>query len=127
MNEQKVLLIDSNIMDVLRAERSLSAAGFVVARLTTPNGALAKIEFERPDALLLDITMSRLNVQELLDGVKSDPALEDLVVVLFSDLDATTLQAMCVDHDMHGYYSKSMDIDRVGEFLQQFYAEGEEP
>ncbi len=127
MNEQKVLLIDSNIMDVLRAERSLSAAGFLVARLTTPNGTLAKIEYERPDALLLDITMSRLNVQELLDGVKSDPSLEDLVVVLFSDLDAGTLQSMCVDHDLHGYYSKSMDIDRVGEFLQQFYAEDEEP
>ena len=127
MNEQKVLLIDSNIMDVLRAERSLSAAGFLVARLTTPNGTLAKIEYERPDALLLDITMARLNVQELLDGVKSDPSLEDVVVVLFSDLDAGTLQSMCVDHDLHGYYSKSMDIDRVGEFLQQFYAEGEEP
>ena len=127
MNEQKVLLIDSNIMDVLRAERSLSAAGFLVARLTTPNGTLAKLEYERPDALLLDITMARLNVQELLDGVKSDPSLEDLVVVLFSDLDAGTLQSMCVDHDLHGYYSKSMDIDRVGEFLQQFYAEGEEP
>ncbi len=127
MNEQKVLLIDSNIMDVLRAERSLSAAGFLVARLTTPNGTLAKIEYERPDALLLDITMARLNVQELLDGVKSDPSLEDVVVVLFSDLDAGTLQSMCVDHDLHGYYSKSMDIDRVGEFLQQFYAEDEEP
>ena len=127
MNEQKVLLIDSNIMDVLRAERSLSAAGFLVARLTTPNGTLAKLEYERPDALLLDITMARLNVQELLDGVKSDPSLEDLVVVLFSDLDAGTLQSMCVDHDLHGYYSKSMDIDRVGEFLQQFYAEDEEP
>ena len=62
MNEQKVLLIDSNIMDVLRAERSLSAAGFLVARLTTPNGTLAKIEYERPDALLLDITMARLTV-----------------------------------------------------------------
>ena len=127
MNEQKVLLIDSNIMDVLRAERSLSAAGFLVARLTTPNGTLAKLEYERPDALLLDITMARLNVQELLDGVKSDPSLEDLVVVLFSDLDAGTLQSRCVDHDLHGYYSKSMDIDRVGEFLQQFYAEDEEP
>lgn len=127
MNEQKVLLIDSNIMDVLRAERSLSAAGFLVARLTTPNGTLAKLEYERPDALLLDITMARLNVQELLDGVKSDPSLEDVVVVLFSDLDAGTLQSMCVDHDLHGYYSKSMDIDRVGEFLQQFYAEDEEP
>lgn len=126
MNEQKVLLIDSNIMDVLRAEKSLQSAGFAVARLTTPHGALAKMEYERPDALLLDITMPRLNVQELLDGVKSDPMMQDIVVVLFSDLDAGTLQAMCVDHDIHGYYSKSMDIDRVGAFLQQFYAEGDE-
>lgn len=126
MNEQKVLLIDSNIMDVLRAEKSLAGSGFAVSRLTTPHGALAKIEYERPDALLLDITMPRLNVQEVLDGVKSDPSMQDLVVVLFSDLDAATLQAMCVDHDIHGYYSKSMDIDRVGAFLQQFYAEGDE-
>ena len=47
------------------------------------------------------------------------------VVVLFSDLDAPTLQAMCMDNDIHGYFSKSMDIRRIGEFLEQFYA-GEE-
>lgn len=119
---RKVLILDSNILDVIEAESRLAAAGFVVSKLASPNGALAKIEYERPDILLLDITMARLNVQEILDGLRADPVLEEIVVVLFSDLDAPTLQAMCMDNDIHGYFSKSMDIRRIGEFLEQFYA-----
>ena len=119
---RKVLILDSNILDVIEAESRLIAAGFVVSKLASPNGALAKIEYERPDILLLDITMPRLNVQEVLDGLRADPVLEEIVVVLFSDLDAPTLQGMCMDNDIHGYFSKSMDIRRIGEFLEQFYA-----
>ncbi len=123
MSNRKVLIIDSNILDVLRAEKTLQAAGFSVGRLTTPHGALAKIEYEQPDVLLLDVTMPRLNVQEILGGLRADASFEDVVVVLFSDLDAPTLQSMCVDHDIHGYFSKSMDIEKVGTFLRQFYDE----
>lgn len=122
---RRVLILDSNILDVIEAEDRLKSAGFTVSKLASPNGALAKIEYERPDILLLDITMPRLNVQEVLDGVRADPDLEDIVVVLFSDLDAPTLQSMCMDNDIHGYFSKSMDIRRIGEFLEQFYAEGD--
>ena len=120
---RKVLIIDSNILDVLEAEERLLAAGFGCSKLASPNGALAKIEYEHPDILLLDITMPRLNVQEILDGLRADPVLEEIVVVLFSDLDAPTLQAMCMDNDIHGYFSKSMDIRRIGEFIEQFYAD----
>lgn len=123
VTSRKVLILDSNLLDVLAAEEQLVAAGFGVTRLTSPHGALAKVEYERPDILLIDVTMSRLNVQEILDGVRNDPALEEMIVVLFSDLDAPTLQAMCVENDIHGYFSKTMDITRIGEFLDQFYEE----
>ena len=123
---RKVLILDSNIMDVLEAEDRLTGAGCQVARLTSPNGALAKIEYERPDILLLDITMPRLNVQEILEGLRADTRLEEIVVVLFSELDAPTLQAMCIDNDIHGYFSKSMDIQRIAEFLEKFYEPSDE-
>lgn len=111
-------------MDVLEAESRLVSAGYTVSRLTSPHGALAKIEYERPDILLLDITMPRLNVQEILAGLRADAEMEEIVVVLFSDLDAPTLQQMCVDNDIHGYFSKSMDIKRIAEFINQFYEDG---
>lgn len=122
---RRVLILDSNVLDVIEAESRLVTAGFSVSKLASPNGALAKVEFVRPDILLLDITMPRLNVQELLDGIRADAQLAGTVIVLFSDLDAPTLQSMCVDNDIHGYFSKSMDVRRIGEFLEQFYAEAE--
>lgn len=123
---RKVLIIDSNLLDVLSAEDNLKEAGYQVIKLTSPNGALAKVEYEMPDILLLDITMPRLNVQEILEGLRADANLEDIVVVLFSDLDAPTLQAMCVENDIHGYFSKSMNIARIAQFIDQFYAEDDD-
>jgi len=123
LSGRKVLIIDNNLMDVLAAEQRIKEVGFDVSRLTSPHGVLAKIEYDQPDVLLLDVTMPRLNVQEILDGLRADPVLDEIVVVLFSDLDAPTLQAMCIDNDIHGYFSKSMDVSQIGAFIAQFYAE----
>lgn len=123
MQPRKVLILDDNILHVMRAARSLEANGYSVVRMSSPNGALAKIEFERPEVLLLELKMSRLHVDGLLDKLRQNPDLEDLIVVLFSDLEADVLQQYCIDHDIHGYYCKSMDIDAVGDFLDNFYEE----
>lgn len=126
MTGRSVLIIDSNLLDVLKVEKHLVKGGFVVSKLTGANGVLARIEYERPEVVLLDITMPRLNVQDVLDALRSDPQLEDIVVVLFSDLDGPTLQAMCQENNIHGYFSKSMDVALIGQFLDQFFVEDEE-
>jgi CheY-like chemotaxis protein len=112
-------------MDVLKVEKHLIRDGFTVSKLTGANGALARIEYERPDVVLLDITMPRLNVQDVLDALRSDEELEDVVVVLFSNLDGPTLQAMCQENNIHGYFSKSMDMTRIGQFIDQFFVDDE--
>ncbi len=118
---RKVMILDDNILDVMKAERALKAEGYEVVRMSTPSGAQAKIDFEEPEILLIDVTMARLNTQVFLENLRSLEAHEDLIVVLFSDLDAETLQEWCVDNDIHGYYCKSMDITRVPQFLDNFY------
>lgn len=125
MAGRRVLIIDSNLMDVLKVEKHLIRDGFTVSKLTGANGALARIEYERPDVVLLDITMPRLNVQDVLDALRSDEELEDVVVVLFSNLDGPTLQAMCQENNIHGYFSKSMDMTMIGQFIDQFFVEDE--
>ena len=117
---RKVLLIDNNLMDVLASEEALKGAGFEVERLTSPAGAVAKLEYVNPDFVLLDITMPRLNADEFLQNVRLLPRDEETVVVLFSALDADLMQQMCVDNDIHGYFCKSMGIPKVGEFLERF-------
>lgn len=120
-SSRKVMILDDNILDVMQAERALNAGGYDVVRMSTPSGALAKLDFERPEILLLDVTMKRLDIQQFLGTIQASVDHEDLIVVLFSDLDAETLQQWCVDNDIHGYYCKSMDIDQVPAFLDNFY------
>jgi PleD family two-component response regulator len=120
---KKVLIIDENILDVMEAEKHLRSAGYEVAKLASPHGCVAKIDYEKPDILLIDISMARLNAQSLFEALHESPDHEELIVVLFSDLDAENLRAICVEHDFHGYFCKSMGIDQIARFLDNFYEE----
>lgn len=123
VSDRKVLIIDENILDVIEADKALRAAGYDVVKLASPAGCVAKLDYERPDILLIDISMARLNAQELFDDVRANPDHEDLIIVLFSDLDAETLQSICLEHDFHGYFCKSMGTHQIGAFLDNFYEE----
>jgi DNA-binding NarL/FixJ family response regulator len=123
---RKVMILDDNILDVMNTERYLRGAGYQVIKMSTPSGALAKLEYENPEILLLDITMNRLNVQGFLQSLQGEGHHDDLIVVILSDLDAETLQKYCMENDIHGYYCKSMDITKLPEFLDNFYEDDEE-
>ena len=118
---RKVMVLDDNIMDVMKAEKHLTAGGYEVVTLTSPNGALSKIDYERPEILLLDFEMPRLNVADLLETLRTNDDFDDLVIVLYSDMDAEKLQKICIDNDINGYYCKSMDVTKIAGFLDQFY------
>ncbi len=118
---RKVMVLDENILDVMEAEKHLTEGGYDVVSLSSPNGALSKIDYERPEILLLDITMPRLNVADLLESLRASEEYEDLVIVLFSDMDAEQLQKLCIENDINGYFCKSMDVTQIAAFLDNFY------
>ena len=120
-SSRKVMVLDDNIMDVMKAEKYLTSGGYEVVTLTTPNGALSKIDFERPEILLLDIEMPRLNATDLLETLRASEEYDDLVIVLYSDMEAEKLQKLCIENDINGYFCKSMDVSQIGAFLDNFY------
>ncbi len=118
---RKVMVVDENVLDVMKTEASLRRGGYDVVKMSTPSGVSAKLDYERPEILLLDVTMARLNVGALMDELRAAPEHAELIVVLLSDLDAEVLQQWCREYDIHGYYCKSMDLTRIAEFLDNFY------
>ena len=123
---RKVMLLDEDLIQVMKAEKHLLAAGYEVVSLTSANGVLSKVDYERPDILLLDIEMRRLNATDLLATLRASEDYEDLVIVLFSDLGADQLQKLCIENDINGYFCKSMDVSQIGEFLNNFFEYGED-
>jgi PleD family two-component response regulator len=117
------MILDHNILDVMEVENHLASSDFEVVALSSPNGVLSKIDYEQPEILLLDLSMPRLNIEELLETLHQSEEYEELVIVLFSDLEAETLQEFCIENDINGYFCKSMDVSQIGDFLDNFYEE----
>ena len=118
---RKVLILDADIMIVMEVEECLEQGGYDVVHLSSPSGAISKIEYEEPEVLLLDIEMDRLNTDDLLQTLQAGPNFEEMVVVAFSDMDADELQEFCMANQLNGYFCKSMDISQIAEFLDNFF------
>lgn len=118
---RKVLVLDDNLLDVMEVEEHLEAGGYTVVTLSSPNGVISKIDYEEPEILLMDLQMPRLDIEELLDTLRGAREYEDLVIVLFSDMDAEKLQQFCIENDINGYFCKSMDVSQIADFLDNFY------
>lgn len=118
---RKVLILDDNIIDVMEVEEYLEQGGYEVVHLSSPNGAISKIEYEAPEILLLDINMDRLNTDEVLGTLCETSDFDDMVIVAYSDMEADELHQFCVDNELNGYFCKSMDVSQIAEFLDNFY------
>ena len=116
----KVLIVDEDVLLVLKAERVLQGGDYEVAHRTSPSGFWAKIDYERPDVLLVDIDMGMLDTKDVLARLRTDESYEEMAIVLFSGKDATELQQFCVDHDVNGYFCKTQEIEQLPAFLQNF-------
>jgi CheY-like chemotaxis protein len=118
---RKVMILDDNLLDVMEIEEYLDDGGYEVVTLSSPNGVVSKIDYEQPEILLLDLQMPRLNMDELLGDLRGSEEYDDLVIVLFSDMEAEKLQQYCINNDINGYFCKSMDVTQIASFLDNFY------
>ncbi|MCK9517132.1 MAG: response regulator [Ottowia sp.] len=62
----------------------LTRAGYEVSSVADGEAAMQRLRAERPDVMILDLMVPKLNGFEVLKRVKSDPALASLPVLVLS-------------------------------------------
>ena len=80
----KILLCDDEIHILRAAEFKLARAGYEVRCATDGQQAWELIEQERPDILITDFPMPRLNGLELIERVRANPQTSDLAVIVLT-------------------------------------------
>lgn len=119
-----ILLVEDDQMDVMNVQRELRRQNINVPLIHARNGrdALKMLRGEggepkiaRPDVMMLDINMPRMNGLELLEVLRADPEFADLNVFIMttSDLDSDRLKAQ--DLAVSGYIIKPLSFDTFGE------------
>lgn len=117
----EILMVDDSPGDVRLTQEALRD-GKVYHRMHVAYDGIEALRFlrheeehavaPRPDVILLDLNMPRMDGRELLAEIKNDPALRSIPVVVL-----TTSQAeedVCRSYDLHAncYVTKPVDLDQ---------------
>jgi CheY-like chemotaxis protein len=119
-----ILLVEDDQMDVMNVQRELRRQNINVPVIHARNGREAlkmlrgegdEPQIKKPDVVMLDINMPRMNGLELLEILRSDPDFTDLNVFIMttSDLESDRLKAQ--ELSVSGYIIKPLSFDTFGE------------
>ncbi|MDF2230992.1 response regulator [Albimonas sp. CAU 1670] len=84
MNAKRVLIAEDEPHIVESLRFILAREGYAVAEAGDGESAFQSVEAERPDLLILDVMLPRLNGFELLRRLRADPALTGLPVIMLT-------------------------------------------
>jgi two-component system, OmpR family, alkaline phosphatase synthesis response regulator PhoP len=84
MAKGKILVVDDEIYIVHILDFSLGMEGYEVVTALDGEQALEKARAEKPDLIVLDIMMPKLDGYETCKRLKADPETKDVPVILLS-------------------------------------------
>ncbi len=83
----KILVVDDTPKNVKLLADLLTVKGYAVVTAASGREALAQVEAERPDLVLLDVVMPEMSGYEVCRKIRANPATEILPVVMVTALD----------------------------------------
>lgn len=81
---KKILIVDDEPSIVLSLEFLMEKAGYAVVTAGDGEAAMAKLREEKPDLVLLDISLPRLSGYEICQSMRENPAWKDVRIVMLT-------------------------------------------
>ena len=126
-SEIHILLVDDNEGDILLTLEALNEARIINKISVARDGAEA-LHFlnreapfkdsERPDLILLDINLPRMDGTEVLAIIKNDPALRRIPVIMLTTSSAEKDILSAYDNHANCYITKPVDLDHFMEVVR---------
>jgi CheY-like chemotaxis protein len=130
MNEKTILLIEDDELDVISVQRTLKKFYTSYHLQVAHNGKealsmLTRTESPvRPDVILLDLNMPKMNGIEFLKIIRQDPDLKDLQVFVMTTSAETSDRSLTEQLGVAGYIIKPLSntndkkVDSMDAFVQ---------
>src|SRR5258708_3772569 len=113
MSKGKVIVVDDDAFVLKSVRATLEAAGYEVATYTSPITVPLELREQKPDLVLLDVTMPGLVTQDAVKGMKRLRIMDGIPIVLFSSKEEDELAAVVASSGATGYISKGRELDLV--------------
>lgn len=107
--EGSLLVVDDNATNRDLLTRQLARHGYMVATAEDGREALAQMERQSFDLVLLDVIMPNMDGVETLKRIKADERLRDTSVIMLSSLDEVDSAVRCLQLGAEEYLSKPVE------------------
>ena len=111
MTDRRVLLVEDNPVNQELAEQLLQAVGIVVTTANNGQEALACLEREKFDAVLMDCQMPVMDGFEATRRLRADPRFGDLPVIAITAGALSGDRECCLASGMNDHLSKPLDVN----------------
>ena len=131
MSKGRILVVDDEIYIVHILDFSLGMEGYEVITALDGEQALEKLKTEKPDLIVLDIMMPKLDGYEVCKSIKSSPETRHIPVILLSAKGRNVDQKMGFDVGADDYITKPFSprklVERINQLLGQSVTERQTP
>jgi adenylate cyclase len=104
-----ILVVDDDVLNRRLLTKSLERDGHRTTDVDNGFAALAALEADRPDLVLLDIEMPGVDGIEVLERIKADEGLRHVPVIMISGVDDTESIVRCLEAGAEDYLPKPFD------------------
>jgi DNA-binding response OmpR family regulator len=123
----KIVVVDDHPLIVRLVQRELEQAAHEVHTAADGEEALRQIQQERPDLVVLDVTMPKKDGFAVLREIKADPALRATIVILLTALDEDASITRALEAGADWYLPKPFRPGDVAMLVQRFLGSVSDP
>ena len=115
----RILMAEDNDMDVFLVKAAFEQGRLAIHLDVTENGVDA-LAFLRPDLVMLDINMPRMDGLSTLRAIREDPELRGLPVIMLTTSDAETDVLKSYENFANAYIVKPISMDNFFSVVKTF-------
>ncbi len=113
VHNASILIVDDTIYNIQLLSLMLIRQGYTVQQATSGLEALAKVNQQLPDIILLDIRMPDLNGYEVCIRLKANPATKDIPIIFISSMEEPFEKVEAFSVGGVDYISKPFQLTEV--------------
>lgn len=127
-----ILIVDDDALMCRMYETKFKTDGYNVSIASDGEQGLSKVREEKPDIVLLDVMMPKMNGLEMLKKLKADKNIKDTPVILLSNVGESEdinkgLEMGAVAYMVKASYTPTQVVQKVKEILAGYKRDIPEP
>lgn len=120
----RILLVEDNPANQLLAETVLEQEGFVVDIAGNAVEAIRRLNTNKPDIILMDVSLPGQDGLSLTRDLKSDPATAHIPIVAMTAYATDRDRQAALDAGCSGHITKPIDVDTFADEVRAFLSDG---